>query len=78
MEKLFLSTTGLKEVPDFTSAEVDYLKLKLLETAALKSNDNLYGTGDLAQATQRLIRTAEGMNLLKVKAAPAPHRWPIG
>ena len=66
VEKLFLSTTGLTEVPEFNSAEISYLKLKLMEVAV--KSGRLYGTDDLADETQLMVNTAVASNLLKPKA----------
>ncbi len=68
VEKLFLSTTGLTEVPEFNTSEISYLKLKLMEAAVTSVKGNLYGTNDLAEQTRMLVNTAEGSNLLNPKA----------
>lgn len=71
VETLFLSTTGLTEVPEFNQAEISYLKLKLMQAAVTSVKGNLYGKNDLADQTQLMVNTAEASNFLKAKA-PAP------
>jgi hypothetical protein len=64
-EDLFTETTGLAAIPAFNDDEENYLKLKLVETAATINAGNLYSVADLDEAATVLIRTAQGMKLLR-------------
>lgn len=63
-EDLFTKMTGLAVVPQFNADEQNYLKLKLVETAAVLNQGSLYGTRDLDEAAGVLHETARGMKLL--------------
>lgn len=64
-EDLFTETTGLAAVPAFNGDEENYLKLKLVETAAAINAGSLYSVADLDEAADVLIRTAQRMKLIR-------------
>lgn len=64
-EDLFTEMTGLAVVPQFNRDEENYLKLKLVETAAILNQGSLYSMRDLDEAAEVLHKTAIGMKLLR-------------
>lgn len=64
-EDLFTAMTGLAVVPQFNEDEENYLKLKLVETAAILNEGNLFSMRDLDEASEVLHQTARRMKLIR-------------
>ncbi len=64
-EDLFTATTGLAVVPQFNDDETNYLKLKLVETAAMLNQGNIHNMRDLEEAADVLHKTARRMSLIR-------------
>lgn len=62
-EKLFLSTTGLREIPAFNDDEINYLRHKLIETAAIQGR--VSSLEELRQAANQLFMEAEIRNIIR-------------
>lgn len=78
-QALFRETTGLESVPAFNVDEQNYLKLKLIETAAIRDQGNTYSLDELRKAANVLFLDARNMDLIrskpdepKVKSIPGP------
>ena len=65
VEDLFTAMTGLAVVPQFNSDEENYLKLKLVETAAILNQGSIHSLRDLDEASDVLHRTAKAMKLIR-------------
>ncbi|TAL31931.1 MAG: hypothetical protein EPN97_10255 [Alphaproteobacteria bacterium] len=63
-EQLFRVTTGLDKVPGFNCDEQNYLKLQLLQVAAIRDQGRTYSVDDLADAANVLYLAAKDMNLI--------------
>ncbi|HYD17098.1 MAG TPA: hypothetical protein VEF76_01300 [Patescibacteria group bacterium] len=64
-EDLFTQMTGLAVIPQFNEDEQNYLKLKLVETAADINRGSLQNMRDLEEAAGVLHATARQMKLLR-------------
>lgn len=64
-EDLFTEMTGLAVVPRFNDDEEKYLKLKLVETAAMLNQGQLRSMRDLEEAADVLHRTARRMHFIR-------------
>lgn len=64
-EKLFLSTTGLDKVPEFNKDEVNYLRLKLVETASILGEGRSTSLRQIQEAGAVLFMKAQISNLIR-------------
>lgn len=64
-EDLFTAMTGLAMVPQFNEDETNYLKLKLVETAAMLNQGSIKNLKDLDEASEVLHQTARRMKLIR-------------
>lgn len=64
-EELFKASTGLDAVPAFNSDEQNYLKLKLIETAAIRDQGQMFSMEDVRDSANVLLLAAKEMNLIR-------------
>jgi hypothetical protein len=62
---LFQRSTGLDETPPFNDDEIRYLKLKLIETAAIRDRNESFSIDELEEAANALYLGAKEMNLIR-------------
>jgi hypothetical protein len=65
--ELFRASTGMDSVPFFNEDERGYLKLKLIETAAIRDQGQVFSMEDLHDAAKVLYLDAREMNLIRDK-----------
>ena len=63
-EQLFRRTTGLERVPEFNPDEQRFLKLQMLEMAAIRDQGQTVDVEDLGDAANVLWLAAREMNLI--------------
>ena len=63
-EQLFRVTTGLDSVPIFNCDEQNFLKLRLLEVAAIRDQGQAFSIDDLAESANVLYLAARELNLI--------------
>jgi hypothetical protein len=64
-EALFKASTGMDAVPPFNKDEQAYLKLKLIETAAIRDRGEIFSVEQLAEKAQLLHLAAKEMGLIQ-------------
>lgn len=64
-EALFKASTGLEAIPAFNKDEQAYLKLKLIETAAIRDRGEIFSVEQLAEKAQLLHLAAKEMGLIQ-------------
>jgi hypothetical protein len=70
-EALFRTTTGLETVPAFNRDEENYLKLTLIETAAIRDRGDAFSLDELREAANLLYLDAREMSLIRSAEKPA-------